>query len=443
MPRETPAEANSPQIYAVCGMGGVGKTELALEWFYNNASRFQSTFWIDASPKYRNVVNEPSNLAKNFAKIAHTLGICPEDKADDLVAARNIAKSWFAEATAPWLLVLDNAQEVDEVGSRLIDYWPTEGPGCILVTTRNNSIGAGQSSPVSRLVLEPFVEPEASDFVQMMAPGVPGKEKQQIHFDIAHELGGLPAAIVHMAASIDCSGYSLEKFLEHWQAGRQQADEPILERYGKALQDVLLWHTSLWTYNFSWYKSPDWENSALLLYWLSMLNADRIAEDLIVWPDNPKDVALYNPVRVIGSPTSPNRHRYGLFQYTRDKLSSATEQLLELSVIKRDQDTGELSIHPVYARLGRHFGSFDNLYDTFDDCCSALYLQLPFIVEPDTRQVARCWTKHEGILAHIGRLYKSYPRIAHARGDDLDGEHGNRRRPFYFPAARLFQQAGA
>jgi Cdc6-like AAA superfamily ATPase len=124
---------------AVTGLGGVGKTQLALELVYRVREKYRncSIIWIPAT--------NMESLHQAYLEVARQLGIagCEEDQAD---VKRLVQGHLSKESTGRWLLVFDNADDIDmwigQAGSvpgsgRLIDYLPKNKQGSILFTSRD------------------------------------------------------------------------------------------------------------------------------------------------------------------------------------------------------------------------------------------------------------------------------------------------------------------
>lgn len=123
-------------------MGGISKTELAIEYVLSRLDKFDAVFWVFADTKRK--------LANGFADIAKRLGLSGDnDNEPDDVTAREMVKGWLANPVGiftdkdgkserregRWLFAFDNA---DDPGI-LYDWFPSQGPGAILVTSRDPS----------------------------------------------------------------------------------------------------------------------------------------------------------------------------------------------------------------------------------------------------------------------------------------------------------------
>ncbi|SPO03437.1 uncharacterized protein DNG_06120 [Cephalotrichum gorgonifer] len=392
-PKDRP-RAIAPQQYAVCGMGGVGKTELVVEWFYRHTDRFKAAFWVDAA--------EPSQLASNYSRIASTLMIQPPGQTDDLVANREIAKAWFANATVPWLVVFDNADSI----VFLADYWPCGPTGSVLVTSRDPLAKTIRSFTMPGLDLEPFPEDEASEFVRRVTNCDPTETERQASIEMARELGCLPLAIIHMAGVIRRRHWSLQEFMENYQARyqsfRKAPNNSQLRRYGSNLATA--------------WKFDDLDVDSLrLLRLLSMLSPDRIGEGLL--HRRPRDDGLGYA---------------GLFS-DEDQFEDAKGVLLSSSVIKRHKIRRELSIHRVIAQEVRACMSADALYDSFCIAVAIICEAWPFNHALEKRHSTSRWSKCEEIFPHLEHIHKLYGIY---RADWTDSKCS-------IELVRLFQEGGA
>jgi len=192
-----------PRVAVLCGLGGAGKTSLAVEYAHRHLDEAGVCWQLPAE--------DPAVLAAGFAELAAQLGAA---EGRDPVAA---VHGMLAAAPAPWLLVFDNAPARASV-SRFV---PPSGPGRVLITSRNQLWPPGQALDVP--VLDPQV---AGEFLVSRT----GDPDQRAALELAGELGGLPLALEQAAAYVQASGGSLAGYLASFL--RRRADllsrgEPI------------------------------------------------------------------------------------------------------------------------------------------------------------------------------------------------------------------------
>src|SRR5258708_23733294 len=94
--------ATLTQTHAISGLGGIGKTETALEYAYRYRDDYQSVLWVNAAAR--------ETLLADFLTIATLLHL-PEHKEQDQAIVVTAVKDWFARH-AGWLLILDNADNL-------------------------------------------------------------------------------------------------------------------------------------------------------------------------------------------------------------------------------------------------------------------------------------------------------------------------------------------
>jgi NB-ARC domain len=112
---------------ALSGLGGIGKTQIAIEYAYRYRDEYQVILWVNADSQ--------GTLISDCTIIADALGL-PEKSEKDQQRIIGAVKQWLQQHEH-WLLILDNANDFTVVA-----ILPTAGKGHILLTTQAYAVGA-------------------------------------------------------------------------------------------------------------------------------------------------------------------------------------------------------------------------------------------------------------------------------------------------------------
>ncbi|MFL6075320.1 MAG: FxSxx-COOH system tetratricopeptide repeat protein [Mycobacteriales bacterium] len=184
---------------ALHGMGGVGKSQLAVEYVYRHQSDYDVIWWVPS--------DSGTQIARALADLAQRLDLGAGAEANMAVPAVREALR-VGKPYANWLLVFDNAESPETVRR----YFPTGGPGCILVTSRNP-----QWATVARPVeVDVFTRAESVELLRKRGPELINEEADRL----AEALGDLPLAIEQAAAWRAESGMSAAEYLRLFEEKR-------------------------------------------------------------------------------------------------------------------------------------------------------------------------------------------------------------------------------
>ncbi|MDP3105470.1 MAG: tetratricopeptide repeat protein [Candidatus Methanoperedens sp.] len=247
---------------AISGLGGIGKTQTAVEYAYQYRNEYDAVLWVKA--------NSREALISDYASLAHVLDLPEKDaKEQNLIAAA--VRRWL-ENNSGWLLVFDNA---DEPGL-LEEYIPTDHKGHILLTSRAQLFDKlGIPKPVELPKMPPD---EAKEFLlKRTGRSDLSQEENEAILKIAEELDYLPLALEQAGAYIKelksgfsnyLSGYrtrGLDLFKKH---------PPVTGKYPESV-------ATTWLLNFEQVEKTS-KASAELLTASAFLNPDNIPFELII-----------------------------------------------------------------------------------------------------------------------------------------------------------------
>ncbi len=178
-----------PRVVTLYGLGGAGKTSVAVEYAHRYLAEVGLAWQFPAE--------DHTLLLAEFARLAAQLGAREMVDARDPVASVHAVLAAFP---AGWLLVFDNARGQGAVRP----FLPPAGKGRVLITSQSAAWPHGQAMEVP--VLDTVV---AARFLMNRT----GDPDERAALDLARELGGLPLALEQSAAYIQATGSSLGGYL--------------------------------------------------------------------------------------------------------------------------------------------------------------------------------------------------------------------------------------
>ena len=178
-----------PRVVALHGLGGAGKTSVAVEYAHRHLAEVGLAWQFPAE--------DPALLLAEFVRLAVQLGAREMVDARDPVASVHGVLAVFP---ADWLLVFDNVLNQQAVQP----FLPPAGRGRVLITSQSAAWPAGQGAEV------PVLDTEVAAGFLANRTSDPDKQTAE---DLAVELGGLPLALEQAAAYIQATGTTLAGYL--------------------------------------------------------------------------------------------------------------------------------------------------------------------------------------------------------------------------------------
>jgi tetratricopeptide (TPR) repeat protein len=222
------ANKDDCQRTAIEGLGGIGKTQIALEAAFRiHETHDCGVFWV---PAVDAITFE--NAYREIGRQLQIKGI-DEDKAD----VKLLVKTTLSQSTHKWLLIIDNADDIELFfagATPLRDYLPFSRQGSILFTTRNYTAAMKLGiSPKNVLRTAEMSKIEAVELLQrsLREDQINDTESMTELLDI---LEHLPLAIKQASAYMATTGISVTKYLHHCQS----SDRTFIKLLSKEFVDL-------------------------------------------------------------------------------------------------------------------------------------------------------------------------------------------------------------
>jgi tetratricopeptide (TPR) repeat protein len=307
-------------MQAIKGLGGIGKTQTAIEYAYRYQDHYARIIWLNAGSR--------ETLISDVARLAREINIPGCSDENQNIVVRGFL-TWL-EIQRNWLLILDNVEDIALVRS----YMPRGNQGHLLLTTRRQAVGGA----IEGISLDAMDEETGATFllkrakriaVDLPPEQIPAKEMQPaIH--LSNVLGGLPLALDQAGGYIERKQCSLERYLQIY----EQAHERLLAESGFPEDTTDYKHTvaTIWSLSFQQVAQGKHGQAATdLLRLCAFLAPDDIPVSM--FETDASDVSdVSDAIELFGS---------DLGQVSTDpvQLEETLEALLRYSLIRREGDT--------------------------------------------------------------------------------------------------------
>lgn len=340
-----PGSTQRQKISVLHGLGGMGKTQLAVKFTLLHQQTFSSVFWLNGESK--------SSLSRSIFECAKKI---PQDQLPERHRRGDTGNSGDGESTikyvmgwlanpqnTAWLLIFDNVdrkyrpqeKDADPEAYDVTKFFPGASHGSILITTRLASLE--QLGDSQRL--EGVDEKQARQILKNWYD----KECDTPECDqLLQRLGGLPLAIAQAGAYLRETNTGFRKYLDYYDnkwADLMKTDDftdmPLLDYPNRSI-----WTT--WAISFDALHIQHEATAHLLLLWSFLDNKD-------LWH------GLFANACAAHSRAAQMLSRWiGNIATHPVEFDKAMKLLRSYSLVEQVQDLGSYATHPVVHRWARH-----------------------------------------------------------------------------------------
>lgn len=398
-----PADINSRlSSIALYGLGGIGKTQVALAYAYNRLDDLDAVFWISAESS-ESIQRGFSHAALDALRLPKANPWTYQENMilvlDWLQKTSKIQKSIYCfsrtnqRSAAKWLIIFDNV----ESHTVLEGCWPVSQHGAVLVTTRDIVIA---TLPIDTgLEVNEFDIYEGATFLLHMTPKRRRVDDETVSArQVSNELGGLPLALNQMAALVNARNYTIGEFYTIYMKHKhtlhnQKKDGWKYLGYQHSLDTV-------WEISFTSLGAQ----ARVCLGVLSFFSADSIPSELFLTAEPhklPEVLSFCGDELRYGAPSQRCFIQYQLMECS---LGDALEELTRHALVRKNIEQRSFRIHRLVQAEYR--ARMDNPQEDFENAIKLLLDKLPS--QDSSKFDDDEWILYKRYIPQVLQLAKNY-----------------------------------
>ncbi|KAL8992228.1 MAG: hypothetical protein Q9169_007264 [Polycauliona sp. 2 TL-2023] len=232
------SELDTTHRAALAGIGGVGKTQVVVDYCYRYRDRhpLDHVFWVHASTA--------SRIEQAYKQIARKLNLPGWD--DLSLNTFEIVSEWLSEH-GPWLLILDNADDIDLFYGPPVaaaqykpmhEYLPRYEGSSTLITTRDTRVAYRLSDRQDPIIVQTMTPQNASILLaSRLSSGYHDPRYADDCKQLLEVLSHLPLAITQAAAFITENSITVSEYLEILSVNQAEVEDLLSEELGDHRRD--------------------------------------------------------------------------------------------------------------------------------------------------------------------------------------------------------------
>ncbi|KAI0182112.1 hypothetical protein GGR52DRAFT_67803 [Hypoxylon sp. FL1284] len=388
---------------AVVGMGGIGKTQIAVEYAFRSVQDFPVILWAHAETR--------AKLSQSYSEFDRELGLSSTATQNENESRRRV-KSWLATTNVNWLMVLDNVEDKtnEDDESLLTDFWPTGDRGSVLVTTRNEA-SLGQFTGGEIKTIAKLADDDGADLLLRLSGRPDNTINRRDAQAICSRIEFLPLAISSVAALLKSTKLGLDDYLvEYTNSDLIRKSKPLSGPEAHYLFSL----ATAWQSQFT-HLDQDSPGSRSFLNILALLDPDGIREEFLLEgvqkTKHPKLPSLLNVRKFRGS-------------------------LTVMDLIYRNADMKKIWMHRLMQGICQVTMVDTNTYQEAFDCAFDLINTIWPVPDRHNRQNGSFWPRQQELVPHVESLAEHY-REFHQRDRTGEASSGDN---FSLKASRAFAE---
>lgn len=368
------------QAQAISGLGGIGKTQIALEYAYRYREDYAALLWLSAPSR--------DTLIADFLELASLLHLPEQDEQDQDIVIGAI-KRWLTTQDN-WLLIVDNVDDPKAVA----DILPIHTKGKVLLTTRLQALGPlAQSVEVEKMEVQEgilFLLRRTKALSSNAALAKVTLEEQAQAAEIVVILDGLPLALDQAGAYIEETQCGFLGYLELYRQHRKEllqrrSTSPLVPDHPESV-------TTTWSLSFQKVEEDN-ATATVLLQLFAFLHPDAIPEEMIT---SGADDSILGPIAINAVETN-----------------IALGTLLRYSLIRRNAEEKLVSIHRLVQAVLKDSMSRDQQRLWAERAIHTITRAFPSVELKTWNQCRRCLPHAQISLAYIDDYDLAFPAAAH------------------------------